>query len=146
MVFSVYVCLFVCFRQTYGVLQAKSAWQHPESVCHHPSTLVISPVDHMEELWMWRWACKSNFPTTFTSLNIFPKKHTDSMPIWQNCLTCAFLSDADAPAVSVSTTCLLKSFATHPAFLDCLSSLPSFPQMDTCCSASKKETARSGPG
>ncbi|XP_033971267.1 zonadhesin-like [Trematomus bernacchii] len=51
-----------------------------------------------------------------------------------------------ATAASVSDMCLLKSFATLPAFPDYLSSLPSSLQMDTCCSASKKETKWSGLG
>ncbi len=57
-----------------------------------------------------------------------------------------FLSAPDVPAASVSDMCLQRSFATHPAFPDCLSSLLSSPQTDTCCSASKKKTAQSGPG
>lgn len=54
-----YLCS-MCFRQTDDVPQVRYVWQHPGSVCHLPSTPVISPVDNMEELWMWRWACESH--------------------------------------------------------------------------------------
>lgn len=53
------VCVRVCFRQTNDVPQDRYVWLHPESVYHHLSTLVTSPVHHMEEVWMWRWACQS---------------------------------------------------------------------------------------
>lgn len=56
------------------------------------------------------------------------------------------LPDPGVLAASVSSMFLLRSFAILPAFPDCLSSLPSSHQMDTCWSASKKETAWSGPG
>lgn len=55
------VWVFVCFRWTDDVPQERCAWQHPESVCHRPSTPAVSPVDHMEELWMRRWACESPY-------------------------------------------------------------------------------------
>lgn len=66
--------VFVCFRQTDGVLQERFVWQHPESVCHHSSTLVISPVDHMEELWTWRWACESHFSIILLCKLYYPIK------------------------------------------------------------------------
>lgn len=51
------VCLCVCYRPTSDVPQDRYVWLHPESVCHHLSTLVTSPAHHMEEVWTWRWAC-----------------------------------------------------------------------------------------
>lgn len=83
---SSFRCLCVYFRRTDGVPQDRYAWQHPESVCHHPSTLVISPADHMEELWMWRWACESNFSIILLYWTLSHKNYCYCYPV--NSLTC----------------------------------------------------------
>lgn len=134
------VLVWLSFRSIDGVIRDRSVWQLPENVSHHHSIHVMSHVVHMEGRWMWRWACNSQFkiPCWATSYHCF------CVLFLKTLILCISLSDLDAQDANVSATSQPKSFATQPAFPGCPESSAVSPKMDGYCSASVRETVRSG--